>query len=214
MAANNETAPAAESVAQATKDLEHVNLAGEAGQAEGTEGDSPAVGDGEGKKKKKNKSGAARKKNKKLIKEQTEPPTVPVSKMFPATAFPEGEMQEYDTTKFLDENRARVPLAELKEREALIQDEPNSNYSYIRQAAEAHRQVRQYAQRTIKPGMSMIDIANIVEDGTRNLIQAEGFERGIGFPTGLSINECAAHYTPNGNDKRGTFGFGTCVLLR
>jgi methionyl aminopeptidase len=27
---------------------------------------------------------------------------------------------------------------------------------------------------------------------------------GIGFPTGLSLNECAAHYTPNAGDTRGT----------
>jgi methionyl aminopeptidase len=28
----------------------------------------------------------------------------------------------------------------------------------VREAAEVHRQVRAYAQQTIKPGMSMIDI--------------------------------------------------------
>lgn len=212
MSATKGTAPTSEPVAQATKQLQEVDLEGAASVetrgAEGAEEDTgegiEEAADGESKKKKKSKSGAARKKNKKLVKGQTEPPTVPVSKMFGANSFPEGEVQEYDTSKFLDENRVRVTQAELKERERLAQEEPHSNYNFIRQAAEVHRQVRQYAQRTIRPGMSMIDIANIVEDGTRNLVQAEGFERGIGFPTGLSINECAAHYTPNGGDKRGT----------
>jgi methionyl aminopeptidase len=28
-----------------------------------------------------------------------------------------------------------------------------------------------------------------------------GLKRGIGFPTGCSLNHCAAHYTPNPGDK-------------
>ncbi len=48
----------------------------------------------------------------------------------------------------------------------------------------------------------MTEIAELVEDGTRALVEAEGFESGIGFPTGVSVNECAAHYTPNAGDKR------------
>ncbi|CCA74506.1 probable methionyl aminopeptidase (C-terminal fragment) [Serendipita indica DSM 11827] len=54
----------------------------------------------------------------------------------------------------------------------------------------------------LNPGMSMIDIANLIEDGTRALVEENGFDSGIGFPTGLSINDCAAHYTPNAGDKR------------
>jgi methionyl aminopeptidase len=35
-------------------------------------------------------------------------------------------------------------------------------------------------------------------------IEAENWRvAGIGFPTGLNINECAAHYTPNAGDTRG-----------
>ena len=33
------------------------------------------------------------------------------------------------------------------------------------------------------------------------MIQKNGLERGIAFPTGCSINECAAHYTPNIGDE-------------
>ena len=82
-----------------------------------------------------------------------------------------------------------------------MEDEVNT-YNNIRRAAEVHRQVRKYARKTIKPGMSMTEIAELIEDGTRALVEENGFESGIGFPTGLSINDCAAHYTPNAGDKR------------
>ena len=93
--------------------------------------------------------------------------------------------------------------AEARERERLAQDDPSTSYQSIRRAAEVHRQVRSYARRTIKPGMSMTEIANLIEDGTRALVEETGLESGIGFPTGLSVNEIAAHYTPNAGDTKG-----------
>ncbi|KAI9296960.1 peptidase M24A, methionine aminopeptidase [Neoconidiobolus thromboides FSU 785] len=50
--------------------------------------------------------------------------------------------------------------------------------------------------------MAMVDICNMIENGTRALIEENGLEAGIGFPTGCSLNDCAAHYTPNPGDKR------------
>jgi len=49
----------------------------------------------------------------------------------------------------------------------------------------------------------MIEIAELIENGTRALVEEDGLKRGIGFPTGLSLNHCAAHYTPNAGDKTG-----------
>ena len=34
----------------------------------------------------------------------------------------------------------------------------------------------------------------------RTLIQENGLKAGLAFPTGVSINHCAAHYTPNAGD--------------
>ncbi len=56
--------------------------------------------------------------------------------------------------------------------------------------------MRQYAQSAIKPGMSMIEIAELVEDGTRALVEAEGFESGIGFPTGVSLKRLRSSLHP------------------
>ena len=176
------------------------DAAGEGGAAAGTGG----------KKKKKKKSGAAKKKAKAAAARnasahtgQSEPPRIGLSKLFPNGQYPIGEIQQYDESKFLDESRKRVTQEELRERERITQQQEGCDYNLIRKAAEVHRQARSYARKTIKPGMTMTEIANLIEDGTRALSEENGFDAGIGFPTGLSLNECAAHYTPNAGDKRG-----------
>lgn len=39
-----------------------------------------------------------------------------------------------------------------------------------------------------------------LEDCSRRLIKENGLHAGLAFPTGCSINHCAAHYTPNAGD--------------
>ncbi|KAG0223947.1 Methionine aminopeptidase 2 [Actinomortierella wolfii] len=136
------------------------------------------------KKKKKNK------KKKKVV--QTEPPTIPISKIFSNKIYPEGERQEYN-----DENLWRVT----NEEKRALERQNFDHYNDLRHAAEVHRQVRQFARRNIKPGMSMIEICEMIENGTRTLGDASGLATGIAFPTGCSLNHCAAHYTPNTGDK-------------
>lgn len=83
----------------------------------------------------------------------------------------------------------------------------NDFLSDYRQGAEIHRQVRQWAQKSIKPGQTLTEIAEGIEDGVRALTGHQGLEEGdnikggMGFPTGLSLNHCAAHYTPNAGNK-------------
>lgn len=86
-------------------------------------------------------------------------------------------------------------------------EDSEKTYENIRRAAEAHRQVRKYARKMIRPSMTMTEIAENIEEGTRSLIEANGFESGVGFPTGLSLNHCAAHYSPNAGDTVGEYGF-------
>ena len=85
----------------------------------------------------------------------------------------------------------------------MVMEDPEITYSNIRRAAEVHRQVRRAARKFIEPGKSMIEIAEYIENGTRALVEESGLECGVGFPTGLSLNSCAAHYTPNGGDTIG-----------
>jgi methionyl aminopeptidase len=123
-------------------------------------------------------------------KTQTDPPSIPVSKLF--SSFPQGEIHEYK-----DDNRWRMTSEEKRHSEQLLAEE----YNNVRKAAEVHRQVRKHVQKTVKPGMSMIEICEMVENGTRTLIEENGLEAGIGFPTGCSLNHVAAHYTPNAGDS-------------
>lgn len=71
----------------------------------------------------------------------------------------------------------------------------------MRKSAEAQRQVRRYIQEQIKPGIKLIDIATSVENKMIELL-GNDLKSGIGFSTGLSLNECAAHDTSYPNDKR------------
>ncbi len=76
------------------------------------------------------------------------------------------------------------------------------NLKNLRKAAETHRQVRKFAQSIIRPGQRLIDICSQIENMNRFLINKNGLECGIGFPTGCSLNHVAAHYTPNPGDFR------------
>lgn len=108
---------------------------------------------------------------------------------------------------------SRITSEEKRYTERMLQEDPSTNYQNIRRAAEVHRQVRQYARRTIKPGMRMLDIADLIEDGVRAVVEENGLEAGIGFPTGLSRNHCAAHYAPNAGDKIVMYFFESGLTL-
>jgi len=149
-----------------------------------------AAADGEAKKKKKKKKP---KKKKKV--EQGDPPRTGLSKVYPDGRYPVGEIQEYK-----NDNVWRTTSEEKRHLEKMAMEDPNLTYENIRRGAEVHRLVRKYARKFIRPGMTMTEIANGIEDGVRALVEDNGLEAGIGFPTGLSLNNCAAHYTPNPGD--------------
>lgn len=123
---------------------------------------------------------------------QTQPPTVPVDKQFPDRKFPEGQQLPYNGDKSV-----RITSDEWREKDLICESQLNS----LRKAAECHRQVRQYAQSYMKPGMKLIDICEKLEDMNRYLVSENGLDASIAFPTGCSLNFCAAHYTPNGGDN-------------
>jgi methionyl aminopeptidase len=52
----------------------------------------------------------------------------------------------------------------------------------------------------MRPGVKLIDICQRIEETNLRLVEKNGLHAGIGFPTGCSINSCAAHYTPNPGD--------------
>ncbi|KAI5133838.1 methionyl aminopeptidase [Nematocida ausubeli] len=83
--------------------------------------------------------------------------------------------------------------------ECILTNEQTGNMSPVecaRIAARAHKMVRQNIQSVIQPGMTLLEIAEFIENGTRTVL-GQGYNKGIGFPTGLSLNSCAAHDSPN-----------------
>jgi methionyl aminopeptidase len=67
-------------------------------------------------------------------------------------------------------------------------------------AAKIHKETGKYIRSIIKPNMSLREIAILTENKIKELTffnKEKPIEKGIGFPVGLSINNCAAHYTPN-----------------
>lgn len=82
-------------------------------------------------------------------------------------------------------------------------------------------------QRMIKPGIKLFDMCEKLEETARTLVEANGLTAGrlttplwthllcmlittiirnvsypgLAFPTGCSLNHCAAHYTPNAGDN-------------
>lgn len=171
---------------------EDEGLAGHREEADSDEGavEGSVNAGGDAKKKKKKK-----KKPKKKRVEQSDPPRVGLSKIFTDGVYPEGEVQPYK-----NDNAWRTTSEEKRYLEKMALEDPEVTYQNIRRAAEVHRQVRQYARKYIRPGQSLTEIAEYIENGTRALVEENGLESGVGFPTGLSLNNCAAHFTPNAGD--------------
>ncbi|KAK0432500.1 methionine aminopeptidase 2-like protein [Armillaria borealis] len=160
-------------------------------EIEDGEEDHNGAANGDAKKKKKKK----KPKKKKL--EQSDPPRIGLSKFYPDGIYPEGELQPYK-----DDNTWRITSEEKRYEERMINEDPEATYQNIRRAAQVHRLVRKHARKYIRPGMTMTEIVENIEDGTRALVEENGLESGVGFPTGVNLNNCAAHYTPNAGDTR------------
>jgi methionyl aminopeptidase len=153
--------------------------------------------DGAGKKKRKrkrkpkSKAGAVHTK-------QSSPPRLLLSNLFPNNEYPVGEEVEYR-----DENTYRTTS---EEKRAL--DRMNNDFlQEYRYGAEVHRQVRQWAAQNIKPGQTLTEIAEGIEDSVRALTGHQGLEEGdnikggVAFPTGVNLDHIAAHYSPNAGNK-------------
>ena len=123
---------------------------------------------------------------------QTNLPTKDIDELFPKRDWPIGVLCEYGPDNiWRSKDKEKQELDRLQEFDVLS----------LRKGAECHRQIRKYAQRFIKPGMKMMDICIELEKMLKFITNAHGLDIGQSFPTGCSLNECAAHYTPNTGDE-------------
>lgn len=63
-----------------------------------------------------------------------------------------------------------------------------------------HKEVRRRIQPLLKPGLNLLDLTNAIEKETSSFFidnKYNTINKGIGFPAGLSLNECAAHWAPS-----------------
>ncbi|KAL8813207.1 MAG: hypothetical protein Q9223_000960 [Gallowayella weberi] len=154
-----------------------------------------------GKRKKRNRNKKSKKKA--LSGKQTTPPRVPLADIFHDQPYPEGEIAEYVTE---NDNIRRTTAEEIRHL-SLVDNMDAEFLNDYRKAAEVHRQVRQHVRTIASPGISMSQLANEIEDGVRALTNHQGleagdaFKAGMGFPTGLCLNNVAAHWTPNPGAK-------------
>lgn len=145
----------------------------------------------DGRKKKKKKRSRAKKP---ATLQQSDPPRILVANLFLDQQYPAGELVPYDNLK-------RKTGEEVRYDSRFWDEDFLTDY---RQAAEIHRQVRRYVQQNvIEPGVRMSVIADEIDAGVRALCGHQGLEAGdplvagLAFPTGLSLNNVAAHWTTN-----------------
>ncbi|ODV63416.1 methionine aminopeptidase [Ascoidea rubescens DSM 1968] len=158
-------------------------------QLENEPSQNVAPEEGEKKKKKKKKKKHSKKKNITII-----------TQYYPNEIYPEGEWSDYKQDLELDDNLKRSTNQEKKQLDLINFNKWND----LRKGAEIHRRSRKLARNLIKPGMTMIEIADTIENAVRTFSGGDKLNEkitGMGFPTGLSLNHVAAHYTPNAGDK-------------
>lgn len=173
-----------------------VNESGDDEPAEGGDASAAAKKKRKRNKKKKTEGGAVGNSG---GKKQTDPPSIAVKDLFPDRNFPIGQIMDHPVPQNTDASLAINRTA--NEEKRALDMASTELYKEFRQAAEAHRQTRKYVQSWIKPGMKMFDIAHRLEDTSRRMIAENGLDAGLAFPTGCSLNNCAAHYTPNAGDE-------------
>ena len=126
--------------------------------------------------------------------------------------FPWPPLPEKPSVEFPD--RLQIPAAEVQEyvghRSTSQELKEVERLEYmatvipdLREGAEIHRRVRRWAmENVIKPGVNLYEMCGAIEEAVRRLSGYEPVRRGLAFPCGCSLNNCAAHYTPNRNDGR------------
>ena len=78
----------------------------------------------------------------------------------------------------------------------------NDKIKSLEKAGDIHKEVRRHLHNILKPGLKITDIVKIIENKTGELSNKnESINDGIGFPVGISINSCAAHFHPEINDN-------------
>lgn len=84
------------------------------------------------------------------------------------------------------------------------------SFHLLKKGGIIHKLVQQHTKdNLLKPNVLLWDISQGIENKIKELTKynpQHPLKGGIAFPTGLSVNNCAAHWTPNVNDTYQTLG--------
>ena len=97
-------------------------------------------------------------------------------------------MEDFNSFKFINYEKALIDV-----------------FNNFTQAGKIHKLVRTKVLDHLKPDISLLDLSNFIEQTINDTLEKEYDGKlpcGVGFPVGLSVNECAAHWTPNPGEKR------------
>jgi methionyl aminopeptidase len=86
--------------------------------------------------------------------------------------------------------------------------ENKKNIENYKLAGEIHKNVCHYISPYLNPGIKLIEICHLIENKIRELSKEyrlkydlpEQYNDSVAFPTGVSLNNVAAHYTPRENE--------------
>lgn len=73
----------------------------------------------------------------------------------------------------------------------------NNKVESLKIGSSIHKNIRTYIRPYLKPGLKLSTLANLIENKCKELTKENGILNGIGFPSSLSVNDCAAHFTPS-----------------
>jgi methionyl aminopeptidase len=85
-------------------------------------------------------------------------------------------------------------------------DEEEYDYEILKEVGKVSYEVLQHSKTLVKPGAKLLEVAEKLE----GMITEKGYE--MSFPVNISINQAAAHYTPDIDDKS-VFGDGDLVKI-
>ena len=73
----------------------------------------------------------------------------------------------------------------------------NDKVESLKIGASIHKNIRQFIRPHLKPGLKLSTLADLIENRCMELTKEQGIVKGIGFPSSLSVDDCAAHFTPS-----------------
>ena len=74
---------------------------------------------------------------------------------------------------------------------------PDNSVDSLTVGSSIHKAIRKHIRPFIKPGLKLSELADLIENKCKELTKEQGINQGIGFPSSLSVNDCAAHFTPS-----------------